>query len=363
MRVRGRSARVLAARAGWAMLVALAAGTAAAAASSRLRALDLRGRSALVTGASRGLGLLLACELARQGCDRVAICARNELELARARPLVEEAGAAVLALPCDVADAAAVARMVAEVTDRFGGVDVLLNNAGIIEVGPARTMLLNDYRQAMDVMFWGTVHCTEAVLPLMRQRGEGRIVNITSIGGKLAVPHLLPYACAKFASVAYSEGLRAELASEGIRITTVVPGLMRTGSFLHARFKGVAPGAEYAMFSVLANAPLTSMDAERAARRIVLAARRGESELILTLPANLAARGHGLFPGTTGDLLGIIARFLPGGKEGDVASVPGEQVQEGLDSRALEVATRWGQDAASRFNQRTPNGSRSRGQS
>jgi NAD(P)-dependent dehydrogenase (short-subunit alcohol dehydrogenase family) len=338
------------------MTFAAAAGGAAAVAGTmalrRLRTMDLRGRSALVTGGSRGLGLALARELTRRGCDRVAICARDERELAAARRLIEDAGAPrVLALPCDVGDPVAVGQLVAEVTGRFGDLDVLVNNAGIIQVGPARSMTLEDYRQAMDVMFWGTVHVTEAVLPGMRRRHAGRIVNVTSIGGRVAVPHLLPYACAKFAAVAYSEGLRAELASSGIRVTTVVPGLMRTGSFLRARFKGAAPDAEYALFSVLANAPVASMDAERAARRIVGAAQRGVPEIVLTLPAGLAARVHGLVPGVTSDVLRTVARLLPGGTEEDAASVTGVDLDRRVDSRLHAAATGWGRDAARRLNQ------------
>jgi NAD(P)-dependent dehydrogenase (short-subunit alcohol dehydrogenase family) len=348
----------LAARVPWTAMTAILGGTAAAVAVRRLRAVDLRGRSALVTGASRGLGLLLACELARQGCDRVAICARDQRELVDAAGLVEECGADVVALPCDVADPDAVDRFVAEVGRRFGGVDVLVNNAGIIQVGPARSMTLQDFREAMDIMFWGTVHFTERVLPMMRARGRGLIVNITSIGGKVAVPHLLPYACAKFATVAYSEGLHAELAGEGIRVTTVVPGLMRTGSFLRARFKGAAPDIEFALFSVLANAPLASMDAARAARRVVDGARRGAAEIILTLPANIAVRAHGIAPGAASEVLGVVARLLPGVAEADAASVTGLELQERLDSRLLAIATRWGQDAARRLNQLPPRGRR-----
>jgi short-subunit dehydrogenase len=106
---------------------------------------------------------------------------------------------------------------------RVGLIDVLVNNAGLIRVGPFAAMTLDDFQQTMDVMFWGPLHTTLAVLPSMRERKQGSIVNIVSIGGKVGVPHLLPYSCAKFALVALSEGLRAELAPDGIRVTTIVP--------------------------------------------------------------------------------------------------------------------------------------------
>lgn len=186
-----------------------------------LLGMELSGRVALVTGASRGLGFLLARELAAQGC-RVAICARDPEELGRARAALEREGAQVLAVPCDVADRVQVERLVADTVARFGSLDVLVTNAGVIQAGPLGTMRVEDFEDALAVMFWGVVLPTLAALPHLRA-GRGRIVTITSIGGKIASPHLLPYDCAKFAAVGFSEGIGAELAREGIRVTTVVP--------------------------------------------------------------------------------------------------------------------------------------------
>jgi short-subunit dehydrogenase len=145
----------------------------------------------------------------------------------------------------------------------------------------------------------------------MRERREGRIVNIASIGGKISVPHLLPYCASKFALVGLSEGLRASLLKDGIRITTVCPGLMRTGSARQAMFKG-QHRAEYALFSVSAGLPLLSIKAERAARQIVRACKDGPAEIVLSLPAQLAVTVHGLAPGITADAFGVINRLLPG---------------------------------------------------
>jgi NAD(P)-dependent dehydrogenase (short-subunit alcohol dehydrogenase family) len=275
--------------------------------------IDLRGKVALVTGGSRGLGLLLARELAGEGC-RVAICARDDQELAAARSDLEARGAEVEAVVCDVADRSQVEGMVAQVIARFGGIDVLINNASIIQVGPIDAMRAEDFERAMAINYLGTVYTTMAVLPQMRTRGDGRIVNITSIGGKVAVPHLLPYDAAKFATVGFSEGMRSELARHGIRVTTIVPGLMRTGSPVNAFFKGEAD-MEFAWFSLGSATPLTAMNAERAARRIILAAKRGEAEVTLTWQAKLLRLTHDLFPGTTADLLGVVNRMLPKGSD------------------------------------------------
>lgn len=301
---------------------------------------------AVVTGGSRGLGLLIARELLRQGC-RVAIFARDPERLGRARAMLAPDGD-VLAAACDAGDREQVTRAIREVESRWERVDVLCNVAGVIDVGPAEAMDEEDYRRSLDTMLWGVIHPALAVLPGMRRRRWGRIVNITSIGGKLAVPHLLPYVVAKFGAVGFSEGLTAGVRRDGIRVTTVVPGLMRTGSHLRARFRA-RRGWEYAWFAVAATLPLLSMDAERAARRIVQAACRGEPEIVLTLPANLVLRLQGLAPGLTTDLLALANRVLPAPAPDPPAE--GIDVQQELGWRWLETVTTLGRSAASRLNQ------------
>ncbi|MDQ3150607.1 MAG: SDR family oxidoreductase [Actinomycetota bacterium] len=277
---------------------------------------------AVVTGASRGLGFLLARELGRCGHDLV-VCARSAEGLAAARPDLEATGATVDTVVCDVSVAADVARLVDTATARHGRIDVLVNNAGTIQVGPVGAMRAEQFADALGVMLWGVVHPTLAVLPLLRSRGCGRIVNITSIGGKIPAPHLLPYTTAKFAAVGFSEGLRAELAKDGISVTTAVPGLMRTGSPRNALFSGDRT-AEHRWFALGDSLPLVSMDAERAARRIVDGALRGRPEIILTPAAKLAVRAHGLAPGLTTRAAALVDRLLPRGE--DAPPVPGHTV-------------------------------------
>ncbi len=309
--------------------------------------MDLRGRTALVTGASRGLGFLIARELVLQGC-RVAVCARDAEELERARAALAGQGGQVLAVPCDVSDRAAVEALVARTVEHFGGLDVLVLNAGIIQVGPVRTMRVEDFEDALGVMFWGVVLPALAALPHLR-RTRGRIVTITSIGGKVAAPHLLPYDSAKFAAVGFSEGLAAELAREGVRVTTVVPGLLRTGSPLHVFFKGRAR-SEQTWFTLSDSIPGLSMDAERAARRIVAAARRGRAEVMLTLPAKIGARVHGVAPATTIRLLGLVNRLLPRAASDDPTARRGADL-DGRRSGLYRAATVLTRRAARRTNQ------------
>jgi short-subunit dehydrogenase len=303
---------------------------------------------ALVTGGSRGLGLILARELGGRGM-RIVICARDEEELERARASLAAGGVEVLALPCDVADEDGMSGLVAEVTEHLGAIDVLVNNAGIIQVGPAEAMRLDDYRRAMDVMFWGALNTGEAVLPRMRQRRRGTVVNVTSIGAAVGIPHLAPYDAAKFALRGWSEALGAEMARHGVTVVTVVPGLMRTGSFGHALVKG-RRYAEASMFSLAASLPLVTESAERAARRIVRAVERGERFVVVGAPAKLLRLAHALFPGTVVRGLGVVNRLLPPPDEGarDSMPLPGEIFRRGL---ARSILTALGDRAAKKYNE------------
>ncbi len=288
------------------------------------RRLDLRDKVVLITGGSRGLGLALARELAAKGA-RLVICGRTAEDLVWAKQDLEQRGARVLALPCDVTDPAQVARLVADARLQLGPIDVLVNNAGIISVGPVEAMTRADFEQVMAVNFWGAVNATMAVLAAMRARRHGRIVNITSIGAKVAIPHLLAYDCAKFATQGFSEGLRAEVARDGVIVTTIVPGLMRTGSPVNAIFRGDA-AKEMAWFAAGDATPLTAISAARAARRIVLAIERGEAQVTLSWQAKLLRYAHAILPDTTVALLGAVNRLLPSANGHGHAVATGRQV-------------------------------------
>jgi len=314
---------------------------------------------ALVAGASRGLGLLIARELGRRG-HRLVICARSADELGRARATLSAEGLQVRTEVCDVADSSAVDRLVAGIEGDEGPIAVLVAVAGVIQVGPLASLHRSHFEEAIDIMLWGPINLALAVGPRMRGRGHGRIGVITSVGGLVPVPHLLPYSTAKFGAVGFTSGLRSELAGTGVKVTTVAPGLMRTGSHLRATFTG-NQGAEYAWFAPSATLPLVAMNAERAAAKIVDGVLAGRAYVLLSPLTKIAARVNGLAPATTSALLGLAARLLPAGPPAAQATtLQGHQVEQRLrpvPTAAIRAATMLGRSAARRWNQRPPSGS------
>lgn len=270
---------------------------------------NFQNKTVLITGGSRGLGLILARAFAAEQA-KIAICARKDEELDRAKEDLRDRGAEVFDVVCDVRNQNEVNQMIDAVCNHYGQIDVLINNAGVIQVGPLEVQTEEDFRDALDVHFWGAYYAMNAVIPQMRERGEGKIVNIASIGGKVNVPHLAPYCASKFALVGLSGAMRVELAKDNIDVTTVCPGLMRTGSHVNAVFKGKNK-LEYALFSISDAFPLASVNAESAARQIVEACRRGEAELIISPQAKIMAKANALFPEAVAEISGLVNQVLP----------------------------------------------------
>jgi NAD(P)-dependent dehydrogenase (short-subunit alcohol dehydrogenase family) len=291
---------------------------------------SLRDRVVLITGGSRGLGLVLARQICSAG-GKVALIARDAEELGRAKADLARRGGAqnAFGIQCDLLDPEQIRSAVRQIIDRFGKIDILINNAGIIEVGPLEHMTREDFERAMRLHFWAPFELITQIVPEMRRWGGGRIVNISSVGGKVAVPHLAAYSASKFALTGFSDALRAELARDKIQVTTVAPGMMRTGSHVNAKFKG-KHDAEFGWFAASAGAPLISMNADRAARKILAACRRGQPSLTLTFAARAAILGNALFPNLTGYWMKMVNRCLP--KAGDHE---GNQLRAGSQLRRL----------------------------
>ena len=284
---------------------------------------DLRGKTVFISGGSRGLGLVLAREFARRGA-KVAISARDGEALQRAADDLKRLTEHVLTVETDITVREDANLALDQVRRKFGPIDVLVNNAGTISVGPLEVMTMDDFRDSLNTHFWGPYFTTMAVLEEMQSRRQGRIVNISSIGGKISVPHLLPYSVGKFALTGFSEGLRSALLKDNIYVTTVCPGLMRTGSPRNALFKGNNE-AEYAWFSISDALPGLSMDADRAGRQIVQACVRGQAEVVLSVPAKLAVLFQGLLPGLTADALALVNSMLPSADRSEKLAKTGKQ--------------------------------------
>jgi len=309
-----------------------------------------RGKVVVITGGSRGLGLAMAEEFGRRGALLV-LAARNEVQLADARRQLLDRGVVksaddVLIVAADLRNPEEASRLIDEATRRFGRVDVLINNAGVITVGPVENQTLEQFHEVMESNFYTGLHCTLAVLPQMLQRREGAIANVTSIGGRISVPHLLPYCASKFAAVGFSEGLGMEVRSKGIRITTICPGLMRTGSHRNALFTGDA-SREYQWFSLAANLPGASASARHAARKIANGIAAGCAEITITPQALIAARFGNLSPEAKRIAMMAMHMALPDPMGGQNTPHRGEEVRE----RELFPAATIGSSAAKRYNQ------------
>ncbi len=320
----------------------LAYGTALAAIERELSPVsqELAGKVVVVCGGSRGLGRALAGVLVQRGA-RVAICGRTPETLQRTQRWLQSFGSPVLAEVCDLREEAQTRTFLRRVAQELGPVDVLIANAATIDVGPIEMLRPSDFTATMREIFGSAVNATLSVLPEMRARGKGTIAIISSIGGRVGVPHLAAYSSAKFAQVGFAEALSAEVAKDGVSVLTVTPGLMRTGSHLHATFRG-QPERELIWFGASAIAPLVSIDADRAARRIVRAIARGERHLTFTPAAHLGAWLHDVAPNLWRLIASRAAGLLPKGRTGPRA-FGGSEGAEGTQvvTRSSSALVRW----------------------
>jgi short-subunit dehydrogenase len=306
-------------------------------------------RTVLLTGGSRGLGLMLARRLAAEGA-RLALVARDPAELARAAQELTATGATVRMYPADLTDPAARETLVRQVEMDLGPVEVLLHDAGVIQVSPLENLGPEDYSNAMKIHFEAPLHLMRLVVPGMRARGEGRVINIASLGGKVAVPHMAAYSASKFALVGLGEAWATELAGSGVTVTTICPGLLRTGSAIQAQVKG-RHAEEYRWFKLAAGLPFFTQSAESAADAILDAGRRGEPVAVLGWSAQLLSALHGVAPSTTVRLMGVVNRFLPAAAPDGEAN-PVKRGAEVESPATTNVLTTLSERAAARLNER-----------
>jgi short-subunit dehydrogenase len=285
----------------------------------------------VITGGSRGLGLALAEQWMVLGA-KVVLIARDKEELDNARALLRhKLGLEARVLVCDVTNQGQVEKSLSTIFKKFGKLDVLVNNAGAISAGPFESMDSEDYEDLIVVHLNAAIYSTKAALPYFKKTGKGRIINICSIGGKVPVPHMGPYCASKFALAGFSETSSIELRKYGVTVTTVYPGLMRTGSPKQAVFKGDHE-KEYAWFALSDHLPFLSMSAEKAAKQIIRASQQKKSQLILSLPAKLAVLSFSLSPHLYHMAMRAAVRLLP--QSMDRQRFTGEQSRAWLDSQS-----------------------------
>ena len=267
--------------------------------------MDVSGKTVIVTGGSEGIGRVTAKAFAHAGA-RVVAAARNAERLDALVAEILAAGGEALAVETDVTDERGVEKMARAAVDRFGGIDVLVNNAGYGLFGPLVEVPIEDVRAVFEVNVFGPLRCTRAVVPEMRRRGGGAIVNVSSVVGKVTIPYMGAYCATKHALNSMSDALRAELRQDGINVITLMPGRVKTGFGENAVRRGSGPVGGFG------GAP-----PERIARAIVRAVAGEQRSIMVPWWNRFFPMGRSIAP----DLVdGVVARAMKKGKEGAARS-------------------------------------------
>ncbi|TVY09177.1 SDR family NAD(P)-dependent oxidoreductase [Paenibacillus cremeus] len=210
--------------------------------------LGLRGKTAIITGGSKGIGLATAIALASEGAQ-VSIVARNIEPLKQAAQLIlEKTGVEPLIVASDVSVEEDVRRAVEQTVERFGGIDILVNNAGTSAAKPFESVTTDSWEADLDLKLFGAVHFARAVIPFMRKRGGGAILNVTAIGGKTPSASSLPTSVSRAAGLALTKAMSKDLAGDNIRVNAVCIGLIRSDQ-IERMWQAKAPELTWEQFA------------------------------------------------------------------------------------------------------------------
>jgi len=264
----------------------------------------------IITGASTGIGRGLALHLARRYQAQLVLTARSEEALQKCAEEIKQLGGTAEILACDISEEGAAQTLVQRCHTAFGGIDLIVNNAGMAIPGKIEKLTESQWRRVFDVNFFSALQLTYASLALLKQSQRGKIANISSVAGKIAIPGSVCYSASKFALTAFSNGLAAELTDENIDVYTVCPGWVRTEFFA----KNSVPDARNPNLIAEQNnlqgfvmKHFLSISTDECVKTIVEALSKNYSqELILTVPGKLAERFNGLAP----QLVAQISRHL-----------------------------------------------------
>jgi uncharacterized protein len=256
-------------------------------------------RIAVVTGASSGIGRAAALQFAQRGYD-VALAARRAEPLEVLAAECGAAGVRALAIPSDVSRREECQRLIERAEQELGPVDVLVNNAGFAIFDDIERASPDDLQSMMETNYFGTVWCTQAMLPAMLSRGHGTIVNVASIAGIMGYAGMGGYCASKFAIIGFSEALRNEVLGRGVRIALVCPGTTNTEFFVKAE-RGKMPGASRLILAV---------SPERVARAVVAAAEDGRYRRIVPFAAALYMRFKELMPRAAHFFMRVVSRGM-----------------------------------------------------
>jgi short-subunit dehydrogenase len=248
--------------------------------------MDPRGKVVVVTGGSMGIGEAVARAFVRQGC-RVVVSGRDpaRLEAARARIGSPER---TLAIACDVRNREEVDRLLSLTVHNFGAVDIWINNAGFGLYDSVGSMDMAACRTMFDTNLFGTIDCMQAVIPVMKRRGSGMIINISSVAGHISLPYMAAYSATKFAMNALGKGAGMELRGSGVHVMTVCPGTIAT-----AFRENAVKGRELLR---IGGGRRRGISAERVANAVVSACRTEKREVVVPWQHHISIKFYQLFP-------------------------------------------------------------------